>query len=78
MKFQTAVTRQAHLKLANMILKGDTLSQGSPLLPSLTQAVQRAVNQPMQYAVVAEGLEAACLGGIYVHLSWFQAVVVTM
>jgi len=42
-------------------LHGESLTQGAELIPTLLKSVERAVTQPTQAAIVAEGLAAATL-----------------
>lgn len=41
--------------------QGSTITQASPLIPTLLKSIDRAVAQPTQPPIVMEGLCAACL-----------------
>lgn len=61
LKTATAAVRTCYIRTMSASLHGESLTQGAELIPTLLKSVERAVTQPTQAAIVAEGLAAATL-----------------
>ncbi|XP_043967606.1 eIF-2-alpha kinase activator GCN1 [Gambusia affinis] len=61
LKTSTSAVRHAYLQTMLGAFKGDTLAQSSDLSPLLLQAVEKAVAQSSQHALLAEGVAASVL-----------------
>ncbi|XP_023197971.1 eIF-2-alpha kinase activator GCN1 isoform X2 [Xiphophorus maculatus] len=61
LKTSTSAVRHAYLQTMLGAFKGDTLAQSSDLSPLLLQAVEKAVAQNSQHALLAEGVAASVL-----------------
>uniref|UniRef100_A0A8U7NTN0 GCN1 activator of EIF2AK4 n=1 Tax=Corvus moneduloides TaxID=1196302 RepID=A0A8U7NTN0_CORMO len=61
LKTSTSAVRHAYLQCMLASFKGDTLLQGTDLLPMLIQTVEKAASQSTQVPMVTEGVAAALL-----------------
>ena len=61
LKTATAAVRTSYIRCMSASLHGESLTQGAELIPTLLKSVEKAVTQPTQTAIVAEGLAAATL-----------------
>eukprot|EP00117_Sycon_ciliatum_P034892 scpid3464/ scgid26544/ Translational activator GCN1; GCN1-like protein 1 len=61
LKSASSPVRFCYLHLLSLTMKGNLMSQGSDVLPILSQAMERAVAQPHQVPVVSEAIAAASL-----------------
>ena len=61
LKTSTSAVRNAYIQAMNISFHGDTLIQGSEVVPLLVQAMEKAQGQASQVHLVSEALSAACL-----------------